>query len=230
MSLIGYARVSTGEQNLDLQRDALNAAARKESKDLYLKYGPPGTNERPWLVDPDTVSAPSLGPRYDIDFREMVSSQNENWFAPGTFGRMYEVNIAADPADFLDWDAPLSAQPEGPTRALRSVFDSKYGAGSFDSYVAETGADYRDILHNFDDWSEASQAADLRREGVAGIRYLDGGSRGDGTPTGGKGTRNFVVFDDRLISIVRKYGIAGAAAMLGVSAQEVQTAMDEGGI
>ena len=29
------------------------------------------------------------------------------------------------------------------------------------------------------------------------------------------GTRNYVVFDDKLISIVRKYGIAGASAMLG---------------
>jgi hypothetical protein len=26
-------------------------------------------------------------------------------------GHMYEVNINADPADFLDWNAPLSAQP-----------------------------------------------------------------------------------------------------------------------
>ena len=32
---------------------------------------------------------------------------------------------------------------------------------------------------------------------------------------GAEGTRNYVVFDDRLISIVRKYGIAGASAMLG---------------
>ena len=42
------------------------------------------------------------------------------------------------------------------------------------------------------------------------------------------GTRNYVVFDENLISIVRKYGIAGAAAMLGVSALDVEEAMARG--
>ena len=41
----------------------------------------------------------------------------------------------------------------------------------------------------------------------------------------GGGTRNFVVFDDRLISIVRMYGIGGAAALLGVSALDVEQAL-----
>ena len=47
--------------------------------------------------------------------------------------------------------------------------------------------------------------------GIKGIRYKDGFSRGaDG------GTSNYVVFDENLISIARKYGIAipAAAAML----------------
>jgi predicted GNAT family acetyltransferase len=34
------------------------------------------------------------------------------------------------------------------------------------------------------------------------------------------GTRNYVVFDDKLISIIRKYGIAGASAMLGYNLME----------
>jgi hypothetical protein len=34
------------------------------------------------------------------------------------------------------------------------------------------------------------------------------------------GTRNYVVFDDKLISIVKKYGIAGASAMLGYNLLE----------
>lgn len=48
----------------------------------------------------------------------------------------------------------------------------------------------------------ASQA--LRDAGIPGIRYLDASSR-----AGGEGTRNTVVFDDKLISILKKYGIAG---------------------
>jgi len=38
-------------------------------------------------------------------------------------------------------------------------------------------------------------------------------------------TSNYVVFDDKMIDIVRKYGIAGAAAMLGISTADVQGAL-----
>jgi hypothetical protein len=41
-------------------------------------------------------------------------------------------------------------------------------------------------------------------------------------------SRNYVVFDENLIEIVRKYGIAGAAAMLGVSAVDVEEAIAQG--
>jgi hypothetical protein len=37
--------------------------------------------------------------------------------------------------------------------------------------------------------------------------------------------QEIAIFDDKLIEIVRKYGIAGAAAMLGVSAMDVEQAM-----
>lgn len=40
-------------------------------------------------------------------------------------------------------------------------------------------------------------------------------------------SRNYVIFDENLINIVRKYGIAGAAAMLGVSAFDVEQALAE---
>lgn len=62
----------------------------------------------------------------------------------------------------------------------------------------------------------------LSSAGVPGIRYLD-----DGTVGGGKGSRNYVVFDENLINIVRKYGVAGAAAMLGVSQADVAQAMQQ---
>jgi hypothetical protein len=43
----------------------------------------------------------------------------------------------------------------------------------------------------------ASQA--LREAGIPGIRYLDQGSRGSG-----EGTRNLVIFDDKLVKITGK--------------------------
>jgi hypothetical protein len=59
--------------------------------------------------------------------------------------------------------------------------------------------------------AEASEA--LKGAGIPGIQYLDQASRGDGD-----GTRNFVIFDPKMIEILEKYGLAGAttgAAMLG---------------
>jgi hypothetical protein len=50
----------------------------------------------------------------------------------------------------------------------------------------------------------------LREWGIPGIRYRDQGSRGSEG-----GTHNYVMFDDKMIDILRKYGIAGL--MLGGS-------------
>jgi hypothetical protein len=63
----------------------------------------------------------------------------------------------------------------------------------------------------------------LLEAGVPGIQYLDQGSRGVGS-----GTKNFVIFDDSLIDILKKYGIAfPALAGGGLLATQPQ---DNGGL
>ena len=63
---------------------------------------------------------------------------------------------------------------------------------------------------------EQKRASDmLLKEGVKGIRYNDGYSRGFGK--GRYKTKNYVIFDDRLISISKKYGIAIPAAAVLLS-------------
>ena len=56
---------------------------------------------------------------------------------------------------------------------------------------------YRDLAQA--QGSDAAISAALRNNGIPGIRYLDGGSR-----SGGKGTSNFVVFDDKLPKILKR--------------------------
>jgi hypothetical protein len=120
-----------------------------------------------------------------------------------TPGRMYEVNIDADPDTFLDWDKPLSEQPE--------VVRLRIEAAGIAPESADLGSFAGVPIQSAPRWADTPQAAQaLREAGIPGIKYLDAGSRG-----AGDGTRNYVVFDDKLISIVRKYGIAGASAMLG---------------
>lgn len=173
-------------------------------------------------------------------------------------GRMYEVNINADPADFLDWDKPLSEQPQV-RNAVASVlgrsrvempdgvvqlpngrwspavggeavgrpqgWPDKATAEQALKYMVEDDAPYLygkagDILGR--QGNQPQIAAALRDQGVPGIRYLDAGSRG-----AGDGSRNYVIFDENLIEIVRKYGIAGAAAMLGLSQADVAQALEQ---
>lgn len=60
---------------------------------------------------------------------------------------------------------------------------------------------------------DIGRASALRDAGIPGIKYLDQGSR-----TAGEGSRNYVVFDDKIIDIVKKYGIATAASIFGLDA------------
>jgi len=158
-------------------------------------------------------------------------------------GNMYEVDVNANPADFMDWDAAMSAQPMAVQNALSPMVTSRLdmleeaGQRAREAAVAKGLPDFtpksRDRLYQEmrgGDIIGASRMGQLPGEvenmlsgaGVPGIRYLD-----DGTVGGGKGSRNYVVFDENLINIVRKYGVAGAAAMLGMSQADVAQAMQQ---
>lgn len=141
-------------------------------------------------------------------------------------GHMYEVNIAANPEDFLDWDKPLSEQPKKVQDFANARWQQIYGRNPDPSIEGEYIAKMASPQHGIDDlkWLDTSPAADqaarLREAGIPGIKYLDQGSR-----AAGEGSRNYVVFDENLINIIRKYGIAGAAAMLGMSQADLAQAM-----
>jgi hypothetical protein len=137
-------------------------------------------------------------------------------FTPeNTPGSMYQVRINADPNDFLDWDRPLSEQSERVRQAMG------YTGGHDEVAGARLGRAYRNEMFAGDlvgrdraTAPEVSQA--LAEKGVPGIRYLDQGSRG-----AGEGSRNFVVFDPRIIDIMKRYGVAApvAAAILAGTMQ-----------
>lgn len=109
---------------------------------------------------------------------------------------LYKADLPDEMIDrMLDWDKPLSEQPEGVKKLLaqRGPLDDPRTFG-WKNPEKVTGGDIYNIL------SRGSQAKPgmgavavseaLRQAGVPGIRYLDAGSRGGS----GTGTRNFVVF------------------------------------
>ena len=133
---------------------------------------------------------------------------------PENTGRLYEVDIPED-GEYLLWDVPLSEQPDLHEKVIDAIkAQSSDGFEELGDLVDQddtlTGEDVYKLISTtyakgyvpdgvfvraggqYDRW--ASEI--LHDAGVAGIKYLDGGSRKDGD-----GTYNYVVFDDSRVSI-----------------------------
>lgn len=151
-------------------------------------------------------------------------------------GHMYEVNIDADPAMFLDRDLPLGEQPQPVQDAVlgvrgsaaRSEYEKRglspevveqYLANGTGAASSRTG---KQLIENLEGTMGPERAAQaLREAGIPGIRY--------GADKTTKNT-NYVVFDDKLISIVKKYGIAAAIGSGLVSQQMADQMQAQGDI
>ena len=171
-------------------------------------------------------------------------------------GKMYEVDINADPEHFLDWDKPLHEQP-------LAVQEAAKASGIHSDYAGPMGARIQgdSPMGELAGRQLQSPASlffrKLQEAGVRGVKYLDQGSRGitreelltdiaqykDEIARVGKSadldmrgrdrldvlkqrlaeredrlanwkppTSNYVVFDDKLIDIIKKYGLAGLIA------------------
>jgi hypothetical protein len=183
----------------------------------------------------EQLRASSLAP----ERKQAVEAAMDDFSARGAGhypGRMYEVEIKADPESLLDWDAPLSQQPKI-TEAIRNspryqeLAASRHFGYSPEEFAAlpserraELVAKTPQSIHEnilfperpgrglYDSMGEPQQAAEVFKEaGIPGLRYLDGGSR-----KAGDGSRNIVMFDDSLVEILRKYGLAGLTSAGGL--------------
>lgn len=110
-------------------------------------------------------------------------------------GNIYHADLPDEQIEkMLDWDAPLSQQP----KAFKSAVANLQRLS--DEYVASktTGGEaYRELAGSLGGQTKASEM--LQQLGVPGIKYFDGGSR-----SAGQGTRNYVVFDDKLPKIIKR--------------------------
>lgn len=117
-------------------------------------------------------------------------------------GNMFQVAIKAAPEDFINWDALPEQQPAKVQNALQSILGRS----------AARSPDWKKLVAS----TEGVQK--LRALGIKGVKYLDQQSR-----VGQGGTSNYVIFDDKIISVLKKYGIpmtltaTGAALVQGVN-------------
>jgi hypothetical protein len=149
-------------------------------------------------------------------------------------GKMYEVGIKAEPEHFLDWDKPLSQQSPVVQDAIKQLYPGHRPDAPGQDLYHQLG------FKNAADASNAFRDAGIpgiryldqgSRNAAPNIsffqRHLDD-ARASGDATAIKqaearlaeekakdtGTHNYVVFNDKLIEIMKKYGLAG---MLGGS-------------
>ncbi len=116
-----------------------------------------------------------------------------------TGGHLYQVKLDVEESQLLDWDAPLSEQPEI-LAMLRSTDWWKYAEDALDR--GNDNPTGRDLHRWLSEGSEAHEVSGtLAGAGIRGIRYLDGNSRNRG-----EGTRNFVIFDAADIEILEENG------------------------
>lgn len=110
-------------------------------------------------------------------------------------GNLYEVELAPDKADLLDWDKPLSQQPKKIQDAIAAIIARRGGS---ERYWREKLGDDPDgrRLHAELFTGGDSLSRELLSYGIPGIKYLDQGSR-----SGSEGTHNFVMFDDSQVKI-----------------------------
>ena len=161
---------------------------------------------------PDDLRERSLDMDYDEDYRQAAAEVAEELAAIPSTSHLYEIDVPdEDIAKMLDWDAPLSEQPQSVQSAVRGLYDgdvpanNKYGKRLTGADFHQRAVDRLSSVHGKKLLAEvgidksggrpggAQQLASeyLNALGIPGIKYYDQGSR-----AAGEGTRNMVLFDD----------------------------------
>ena len=169
-------------------------------------------------------------------------------------GSMYQVRLNVKPDELLDFDSPANADlakklgVESGSVALKDGMDLAGGGklrilhngpDDFAKYALEmsgkqfrlspkdvknlvgSGLEGKSLYQNLSTkmGGDVKATEALKAAGIKGIRYKDQGSRGaEG------GTYNYVIFDDKLVDILKRYGIpitAGAGGAAIVSGQDM---------
>jgi hypothetical protein len=146
-------------------------------------------------------------------------------------GKMYKVGLSPKPDELLDYDLPLADQPKIVNK-LQSVTEIKTMNERGSDYLNLTGNELLRLLENSKavskEISDQVVAEQLSEAGIPGLKYRAAGSRGAGT-SDEAAERNYVIFDDKAVKILEKYGIVGPVLVTGGAVAATQRGGDEEG-
>jgi len=245
-----------GRQNINEYLDVVNDKNVKsiidKLKDMDVTQAPYREYEALMKSDPDsylaatkyrsTQNAIERFKANDIDL-EQLNKDNR--------GKMYEVNVAADPSKLMDFDKPISAQPENVKAAINDALDTlttddaiNLGFDPFDfggdakmaieeakKSLMRDDNTVLNLLNTMRDvrGSHGVMEKLLAQKGVAGLKYTADGYRHLNVDDP-DAVKNYVIFDESLMDIVKKYGllpVAGTGAAYGLLSDERQMTGDE---
>lgn len=179
------------------------------------------------MIEQALADGAADGSKQALEGLRILKGLPDDLFAKQT-GTMYEVGIHADPDSMLNLDRPLKDQPPPVQRLVRDKLKSEGYLRPKDDGPRQLNSAWRSFVIDRGSMSagdsgstalwkalEADKdspaaSAMLQDAGVPGIRYLDGASR-----IRGRGTSNYVIFDPKLVEIVRKYGIGALGLPAG---------------
>jgi hypothetical protein len=137
-------------------------------------------------------------------------------------GKMYKVGLAPKPDELLDYDKSLRQQPKF-AEALKPLYE-EYGVAE----TADIGTLF-ETIKNQRGISAESLSDRLSKAGIPGIKYRAAGSRSAATADEAA-ERNYVIFDDKAVKILEKYGIVGPVAVAAVAGTQRGDNDNEGSI
>ncbi len=192
---------------------------------------------------PSDFRAKANDPDYDEEYRQAAAEMADEMESyrgssnePVNFGHMYEVEIDALQEELLDFDSRVADQSEFVKKAIydaRESVDQQIVDDYFDgdrANIVSEDMSASNALYNIgrsegtvNGWENA-----LSSRGVKGLQYDDQRSR-----DGGDNSKNYVVFNDETLNIMRRYGLpvamtATAAAGAGAP-QESQAGVRKAG-
>jgi hypothetical protein len=166
-------------------------------------------------------------------------------------GKMYKVALSPKPDDLLDYDLDIARMPKemrakieaAARRAIEMSRDPEINnVSNYDPDQQSTvGALLGDSGSRFSDLPVAGLLSDLEDmvgtrlstkllndEGIPGLKYRASGSRSPGIAEEAV-QRNYVIFDDKAVKILEKYGIVGPVLVTGGAVAATQRGGDEEG-
>jgi len=146
-------------------------------------------------------------------------------------GKIYKVGLEPKPEDMLDYEKSISEQSQ-------KVQDALYANEGIASIIKRkqkedrlppefyTGEElYADLAENLQSAQAASN--ELADAGILGLKYTAAGSRGANIDAADV-EKNYVIFDDKAIRILEKYGIVGPVAVTAIAGAQQQEGDDNG--